>query len=364
MPYQEPIEVAQPYRDAFRRQCQELVRARFADAAKCRTAYFQPDSTSPASWSNSLEKYRSDLRELLGWPLNAEMGSALPSIRRESVGEDEFGRIERVWVEALPDWSIYSLLMIPRTNAPTPLALVQHGALGTPEWMSGFYDIEQNYGDLPRRLLRRGIAVAMPQLWVWDTQFDAQEAREAKLPAEDPAGVSFHEFAGMLCATGSNAMGLEAFGLMRTLDALLVEDRFDAQRVGMAGLSYGGSITLITAALDVRIRSAWTSCCFHNGASFKRSRSQGWRDILHRFGHAELAGMVCPRPLCVEIGKHDELIPYRGGVAESEKVRAIYDRLSLSDQLLVHVHDGGHEIDESDDRAVNFFVRTLNGAEP
>ncbi len=64
---------------------------------------------------------------------------------------------------------MYGILFVRGKDHKRPLVIAQHGGLGTPEMCSGFFDSE-NYNDMTRRILQKGVNVFCPQLYLWDQQ--------------------------------------------------------------------------------------------------------------------------------------------------------------------------------------------------
>src|SRR5205085_5131738 len=61
---------------------------------------------------------------------------------------------------------------------------------------------------------------------------------------------------------GTSLTAVEIAKITRSLDVILKRPEVDPKRVAMVGLSYGGYYTLVTAALEPRVRAAVSSCYF------------------------------------------------------------------------------------------------------
>ena len=150
---------------------------------------------------------------------------------------------------------------------------------------------------------------------------------------------------------------MELTCLQRALDALTARPDIDGARVGMIGLSYGGFHTLFAAAADPRIRVAVSSCFFNDRRKYGRT-DWGWFNAANTFFDAEVAGLVCPRALYIEMGENDPLITVEGARREAPKVRAIYERLGIPERFCYHEHPGVHELDMVDG-GIDFLCRYL-----
>ncbi|MFO7946316.1 MAG: hypothetical protein R6V19_05855, partial [Armatimonadota bacterium] len=58
---------------------------------------------------------------------------------------------------------------------------------------------------------------------------------------------------------------------------------------------------------------------------------------------AELAALICPRPLQVQVGIEDELFPVEGARKEARRVQEYYERLGILERYSFEAFDGGHE---------------------
>jgi len=342
--YSEPFDAANKHREEILRQIEALIAHEREQAEDRRRAFVQPDHSSPAAYARSIEPYRRQFCQMLGWPLTLDAPTTTPPVRQEAVAEDGLGRISRLWVEALPGLETYGLLFTPHGEGPFPLAIAQHGGLGTPELCSGFFGYA-NYNDMTRRVLRRGVAVFAPQLLLWGDMFGPEFDR----PQID---VRLKQLGGSITA-------LEIWQIRRCLDAFIDRPRIDGDRLGMIGLSYGGFYTLFTAAVETRLRVALSSCFFNSRTAYDWP-DWTWFNAANTFLDAEVAALVCPRALCIEVGQHDELFDVALAAPEVDKVRAHYERLGLASRFRYTEHPGVHELDTADE-GIDFFVRHLSG---
>ncbi len=340
--YEEQPEVGNGFRETFLSQVETWLDRQFETAEARREGFFNPDLTSPDAYVASLEPYRGLFVRMLGWPLTLSP-EAIPSTRQVDIGEDALGSIARLWMEVLPGVELYGLLFVPPGDAVSrPLVISQHGGLGTPELCSGFFG-SANYNDMTRRVLRRGAVVFAPQLFRWDEAY----GRRGDVTELDR----------QLKQLGGSAAALELYFLRRALDGLLRRRELDASRIGMIGLSYGGFHTLFAAAVDTRIQVALSSCFFNDRRRYGR-RDWGWFNAANTFFDAEVASLVCPRALYLEVGERDELFDVRYARLEAEKVRARYAQLGLEARFRFNVHPGKHELDQSED-GIDFLCRHL-----
>jgi len=335
--YTEPEDAGNEYRKEIMAQFNAMIRRERRKADTRRKRFFRPDLSSVEAYAESVEDYRRQFKAMLGWPLTLDDPPARPKVRRKFVAEDDLGRITRLWIETLPGVETYGLLFIPPGDGPHPLVISQHGGGGTPEYCSSFFPC-WNYNDMTRRVQQRGVAVFAPQLMVW-------------------AGCNHNTLDTQLKQLGGSWAAFETLRLRRCLDYLTRRKDIDGERVGMIGLSWGSFNTLVAAAVDTRIKSALASCFFNNRKIYGCS-ADVWFNSAGMLLDAETAGLVCPRRLCIEVGKVDTLFSVRHTRPEARKVQKLYDDLGISGEFLYNEHEGGHELDTRDG-AIEFMCDGL-----
>ena len=337
------METGNPHRIAMYEEVKALVARKKRESDRARRRYFQPNASSEKAYRKSIEAYRARFVEMLGWPLSAKRKiPAKTPAKVEFVAEDSLSRIYRVWISTLPGMKTYGMYFLPKGRGPFPLVIAQHGGLGTPELCSELIE-PTNYTDMTRRLLRRGFAVFAPQLMLWAERFGPKHEK-------DLIDRQLKMYGGSLAA-------LEIFRIQRSLDYLMTRREIDSARVGMVGLSYGGFYTLFSAAVDTRIKVAASSCFFSNRKVYDWL-DWTWFNSGNLFLDPEVACLVCPRPLFIEVGKRDELFDVKLAWPEAQKAAAMYRKLGLADWFQYKEHEGNHMLDSADDW-LDFICRHL-----
>ena len=332
--YTESEDAGNKYRYEQLHQLLTFIESQKNNADIKREQYFKPDFSTVHTYNESIEPYRQEFIGMLGWPLtNYSVNMPVPHVESEFVGKDDLGDIYRLNITALPGLTSYGILFLPKGNGPFPLIISQHGGLGTPELCSGFFG-SANYNDMTRRVLRKGFAVFAPQLLLWGEQFGPKFDRE-HIDME-------------LKQLGGSITALEIFKVMRSLDYLLSRTDIDKNKVGMMGLSYGGFYTLFTAAVDIRIKAALSSCFFNNRYVYD-SHDWIWFNSANTFLDAEVCALICPRSLYIEAGKTDDIFDIKYVYKEYRKVELIYLKLGISNNLGYKEFDGGHELDKGEE---------------
>ena len=133
--------------------------------------------------------------------------------------------------------------------------------------------------------------------------------------------------------------------MQRILDYF--ETKENVSDFGMVGLSYGGFYTLFAAAVDTRIKSA-ISCAFFNTRDKYPWNDWTWFGAAEKFDDAEIAALVYPRKLCLQIGTKDELFDVEYGKKSYEKLLEMCESVGDGWVKLV-AFDGKHEFCKDDD---------------
>lgn len=238
---------------------------------------------------------------------------------------------------------MYGILFLQKGEEKRPLVISQHGGLGTPEFCSGFFDSE-NYNDMTRRILRKGVHVFCPQLYLWD---DRRFSNQPKDRIQDDI---------LLKQVGSSITAVEIYGLQRCLDYLETQPRISPDGFGMIGLSYGGFFTLHLSALDQRIKAALSSCYFNNNSVRNDILDWSWMNSSNLFHDAEIGALVYPRKLWIQVADNDELFRVDLAEKEFERLKPFY--AEKPDALRLEVFPGVHELSR-DDAGIEFVVNTL-----
>ncbi len=347
--YQEDRMTALPYRRRMLAETDAYLERLRAECGERRKAYFTPDLSSPEAYEASLIPYRRDFIAMLGRPLTEYPAEAPENAEFLPLGEDELGKIERVWIEALPGLWTYGLLFTPDGDEPYPFVTALHGGQGTCEIVSSFYN-SANYNDLVQRL--RGKLRAMvfaPQLMLWGEQYNEDKQKD------DSDHIGYET---KLRQVGGSMAALEIFRIMRGVDWLIEHKNVDRSRMGILGLSYGGFYTLFTAAADPRYKAALSSGFFNDRTRYCWA-DWVWKDSASRFLDAEAAKLVCPRTLITQIGESDQLFEPGSAEASAADVRACYEKLGLGSRYRHTVRPGGHQFSPLDDD-LDFFVKALS----
>jgi dienelactone hydrolase len=235
--------------------------------------------------------------------------------------------------------SVPAYLLVPddRTE-PGPAILACHGHGPGKALVVGLETTEAPNGDYARQLARRGYVVLAPDLRCFGERADWNPpnlyACDVNLVHATMAGV--------------RPLTQNLFDLTRCLDVLEAHELVDPARLGMVGLSLGGTMTLFTAAWDDRVAAAVVSGFFSSWAEahkvpWNMCGSQVLPGMLGQLEHVDLGALVAPRPLLVQTGTEDLIFPLAAARASVAQLEAVYRHLGAEGRLAHDVFEGDHE---------------------
>ena len=147
---------------------------------------------------------------------------------------------------------------------------------------------------------------------------------------------------------GMTVLGMNIHDAGCALDYLCGQDFVDSERIGVMGLSFGGTMATWVNICDERIKATDIICYSDRFADF------GMRDInfcgsqitpgLYELCDvADLQGLTAPRPLLVEIGVHDDCFLVDSAMSCFGEVEKIYAAADARDKLELDLFEGGHQ---------------------
>lgn len=314
---------SQKYKELYLNGLEKLIENKEAEYAKKREEYIKD------IFSNA-EKYREDFKKMLGEPLVGYEKNGLPNVKSEKIGEENGHEIFRVSFEILDDLWMTGLLF-KKDDEKRPMVITQHGGGGTPELISDFYGEETNYNHILERVIQYDVNAFAPQLILWNKESWEPTYNRQELDAR-------------LKRVGSSITAVEVFGITRIIDWF--EAQSYVKNFGMVGLSYGGFYTLFTTAVDKRIKAA-ISCSYFNDRAKIGWSDWTWNDAAEKFYDAEVACLIYPRKLCIEVGKIDELFNFEYAQKEFDRLKAMTEKVG-DDWLDFVAFEGNHEFCKDD----------------
>lgn len=211
-----------------------------------------------------------------------------------------------------------------------PLVISKHGGGGSPE--SATFNGGANYKDMVRGAVAQGYVVLAPHSVMYPF---GDRDNGTIIPAEVR-----DQLDEKLRAAGTSLAAVEIHKISLLLDHVLTRPEVDPSRVAMIGLSYGGFYSLYAAALDSRIRVVVASCSFPDDPPITDGKTGG---RLRDMAPADVAALIAPRPLQVQSGTGDKLIPIDQGRRAARRTALVYEKVDAADRFVFSEFDGGHE---------------------
>ena len=311
---------------------------------------FAPDFSNLAAYHKSVMPYREQLAASFGYPPPLATNGSEPRI--VFVGRDSVCSIYRIWIGVARGIEAYGLYMVPHDiDGKAPLLICEHGGGGNPEAICDL-DTRINYHSFGHEAVKRGYIVWAPGLVMRCVYGGDPEIEGADRNLLDRR----------LRLLGTSIIGMELQMIIEGTRTLVrYRPEIDPERIGMTGLSWGGFYTLHVAALFPEVKVAVPSGNFreHEGVLNRVDEPGNRMDPNHfsLFGNAQVAGMVCPRPLMIQMGKEDTLFDMEGVRREAEKAAAYYEKLGIEELFEYSEHPGGHVFEN--ESIFRFFKKHL-----
>ena len=314
-------------------------------------------------WREWRAEFSAKLRELMGeWPRRCPLDAQVI----ERVPEEGYTR-EKVVFSSERDMAVIAYVLVPdgaRRGAKLPGLLCAHGHGNGKDDVVGLHHGEHarivnianhNY-DYARQFARRGYFVIAP-----DWRGFGERRLGYDFPGRDGCNVVFLK----ALKLGLNPLTLNVWDAFRCLDYLQSRPEVDRGRLGCLGLSYGGTMTLFTAALDQRVKAAIISCFLNEYGSYGLTLgnfcgSQTVPGVLAYGEMADIAGLIAPRPLLVEMGRFDDGFPIEHSRRAYRHLERVYRVLGAQERLACDEFEGGHRF--SGRLAFDWMDRWLRGA--
>lgn len=263
---------------------------------------------------------------------------------------------EKVVYQSEPGVTVPAYLLRPMQQAegrrPAVLALHGHGGAerGGKSAVAGAADdhptvpgyIAQYNYDYGLQLARRGYVVLCP-----DARGFGERGTGWWMPPDADHAADPCDRAGNKAALlGFSLLGLTVWDDRRGLDYLQSRGDVDPERIGVAGLSLGGTRATFLAALDDRVTATVVSGYLNTFKSYALDRtccgSQIVPGLLRWAELPDVTALVAPRPLLIEAGLRDEIFPIDGSREAYGTLERAFRLLDAEDRLWRDEFDGPH----------------------
>jgi dienelactone hydrolase len=243
-------------------------------------------------------------------------------------------------------WLPLYLLLPKDLSAPRPavVALPGHGPgkswpagiAGDDEEREAIFSDELDYG---LQAVREGYVTACPDMRGFGETVDEDHR-------DRPDNISCIGSAGRSAMMGRTLLGERVWDVQRLIDWLQARVDVDGDKIACVGYSGAGMVTMMTAAIEPRIKAAVVG-------SYLCAWDKSIYDIYHcpcnyvpdlgRIADcADIAALTAPRPQLFVSGEHDEIFPIDGVRDAFATVQAAYRELGAENRTALYVGDGAH----------------------
>lgn len=330
-------------------------------AQKHRPVYHFTGKT-PDEWRAWYSEAYDTYKKILGdFPVSVPLNPVVESV-------EDLGDIirERVIIDAEENMSVPCYVLHPKDmpGDKSGAAIVcshGHGKFGkepvagvraTPEMVHDIEEMNYNYGE---KMARAGFLTICPDLRGFGERSDGDDPLGM---TRDMCNINFLKGA----LFGSYPLTQNIFDITRCIDYLETRPEVNKERIGMMGLSQGGTMTTFASAFDKRIKAADIICYVTYFAGFavrdtNFCGSQMIPNVYKYFDASDIAGLIAPRPLLIERGLRDRCFVYEDTTRGFTEVEKIYEAAGCRELLWSDVGDVGHAF--CDNRAYEFFKKYL-----
>jgi hypothetical protein len=254
--------------------------------------------------------------------------------------------VKDMTLQSTPGRRIEIVLTLPKGVAGRCPAVVCMGGHGSQRFTT--YTKGEAFGELPAN------AKDSSPLY---KGFAAELARRGYVTIA--TSVSQHQ----ICENGRTLMGERLWDLMRCVDYLESLPQVDGARIGCAGLSLGGEMTMWLAAADERLQAA--VCCGFLTVmdQMEQGHCRCWKfeGLRELVDYADIFGLIAPRSLECQNGRKEPPTDFTPELASHAMadIRPTYAAFGCAQKPVLDIHDGKHEVDLP--ALLSFFDQNLKG---
>ncbi|HUQ91238.1 MAG TPA: alpha/beta hydrolase family protein [Bryobacteraceae bacterium] len=255
---------------------------------------------------------------------------------------------EKFVIESRPGLSVLGYLLIPKDGKvphPAVVCLPGHGRgvddiVGIDDKGRDRTDKAGYQHDFALQVVEKGMAAVAIEQMAFGCRRDHRTSKGGlgRSACQPTGGAAF--------LLGETMIGWRVQDVMRTIDWIETRKELDAKRVGVTGISGGGTITVFSAALEPRIKAAFASGYLNT-----------FRDSIFSISHCidnyvpgilewaemyDVAGLIAPRPFFAESGTRDNIFPVAAAKESFQKVKHVYEVLGASELAGHEAFEGEH----------------------
>jgi len=339
-------------------------------------ARIEPKYPFAAETRKACLKWQRDFKAELGWLLGFEilathLGTKAKGKKLQATDCGAYTR--EFWeIELYPGGAAaIAFVLVPKGvsgKSPAIVAAHGHGACAN---ALAHLDLDGNLHDVPDPLeyhrsfamkaVARGYVVLIPEI----VGFGNRDNYSLEDRNWSNAGGTYQCTNILGTELGVPVMGLRAWDIMRQLDWFTMHPAVDGERIGMWGISGGGTLTSYVSIFDDRIKAS-SICGYLTIARLSYMRHPAcpcWcvPGSLLLGELDDIAALLAPKPLLMENGKRDWSLPMTANRQVIRKLRRAYDLMGGSENFEADFFDGGHWF--HGEKTWQFFARHLAGSE-
>lgn len=267
--------------------------------------------------------------------------------RRETIPGDGFS-IESLTYEVESGERVPAFLLIPQevdVNHPAPGIVVFHQHNG--QWDLGKSEPAGLAGDPMHHtgaaLAREGYVVLCPDALCFEERQD-----------EQLEGGAFERFEFLRYVVKGKCLAWKnILDMRRAVDYLVSRPEVQADKIGCYGHSMGSTHTWLLGPWEPRLKALVGNCCLPTYEGIHRAKIlhcfPNFIPGIHQYGDIpEIAALIAPRPLCLNLGETDVGSPIEETRAGCERIAAAYAAQKASEHFDYFIEsDIGHVLSEA-----------------
>jgi hypothetical protein len=307
-----------------------------------------------AAWLANKDRYRRELKEMLGLDPEPPRGDLKPVITGTVQGDGFV--VEKLHFQSLPGLYVTANFYRPAQSSgklPTILYGSGHGPTYAPDGTScGNKASYQHHGIW---FARHGYTCLILDTVQW-----------GEILGEHHGTYKLNRW--WWVSRGYTPAGVETWSGIRALDYLATRPEVDMEKIGVTGRSGGGAYSWFITAVDDRIKvSAPTAGITTLRDHVINGVIEGHCDCmyfvnLYGWDFDKLAALSAPRPLLISNTDKDNIFPLGGVIRIHESTRRIYDLLDAGKNLGLQISEGPHKDTQPlNIGAFHWFERFLKG---
>lgn len=307
-----------------------------------------------AAWLANRDRYRAELKEMLGLDPEPPRGDLKPVITGTVPGEGIV--VEKLHFQSIPGLYVTANFYRPAQASgklPTILYFSGHGPTYAPDGRScGNKASYQHHGVW---FARHGYNCLILDTVQW-----------GEILGEHWGTYKLNRW--WWVSRGYTPAGVETWDGIRALDYLATRPEVDMDKIGCTGRSGGGAYTWFLTAVDDRVKVAAPTA----GITTLRDHVidgviKGHCDCMYFVNYYgwdfdKLAALSAPRPLLISNTDKDDIFPLGGVMQIHRSTRRIYEFLDAEKNLGVQIAEGPHkDMQPLNIGAFHWFERFLKG---